>query len=130
LIGEKNLLFFILFSFYYHFIISQETHYWTVEQGAYAALIGGAAVADVTSQGASFYNPGFSPFLDSSGISTNSSTVFINILNIENGAGINIDLNNITFNLIPQSLAGVIKKPKNDRWTSSYSILNYQYSYY
>ena len=109
-------------------LFSQESHYWTTEQGAYAALIGGAAVADATDQGAVFYNPGFAPFLDSSGISANSSTAFIHILNIENGAGTNLDLKHNGFDFIPQNLTGVVKRPKNEKWTSSYSVLNYQYS--
>ena len=127
---KKTILLFCFYTLIGKLLFSQESHYWSVEQGAYAALIGGAAVADLTDQGASFYNPGFSPFLDSSGISANSSTAFLNILNIENGAGTNLDLSNVSFNLIPQSLSGVIKKPENDQWTTSYSVLNYQYSYF
>ena len=121
------LFFFLCFNI---LLFAQESHYWSVEQGAYAALIGGAAVADATDQGAVFYNPGFAPFLDSSGISANSSTAFINNLYIKNGAGTNLDLQSNTADFIPQNLTGVVKRPKNEKWTSSYSILNYQYSFF
>ena len=68
----------------YSTTLAQENNYWSVHQGAIAALNGGAVVANNQNQSAAFYNPGLLPFARKSSVSVNVMSYFLNNVNIEN----------------------------------------------
>ena len=89
-------------------LYSQENNYWSVQQGATAALTGGAVIANTKNQTAAYYNPGLLPFVKSSSVSLNVSTYFIKNVGIENGAGENSDLEYVRLGVVPQNIFGIL----------------------
>jgi len=119
------LLLFILFTQAYS---AQENNYWNFHQGAVASLTGGAAVANAKNQSAAYYNPGLLPFVKNSSVSLNMQSFFFSNINIENGAGDELDLGQAIVGIVPSSSYGVIKNDEASKWTLSYGILTHAYS--
>ena len=109
-------------------VSGQDNHYWSVQNGAKSSLLGGAVVASWEDNSAIFYNPGANAFINDPSISVSSDTYFFSSLNIENGAGENVDLQYNGLNSLPQIAAGVAKTYNKPDITISYGALNQGYS--
>lgn len=109
-------------------INAQENNYWSIHQGAKAALNGGATVANSENFSSGYYNPGILPFIKDNSVSLSVVTFFANSLNLENGAGESLPLKQTYFDVVPQNLFGVITVSDNERWVFSYAILNQLFS--
>ena len=99
----------------------QETHYWNVQNGARSTLMGGAAVANIRDNSSIFYNPGASAFVNFSSLSLSTNTYFANNLQIENGAGNDLDLNSTVIDSYPSLVSGLITKKDNPGIVVSYA---------
>lgn len=127
---NKNILAVFLLSAMLMPVLSQETHYWTRQQGSKSTLMGGAAVASIRDNSSIFYNPGAMAFIGNPSLSISANTYFINQLIIRNGAGEQLDLQSGTLDVIPQILSGVLKDFEKPEITISYAILNADFSSY
>ena len=102
----------------------QENNYWSVHQSTEAALSGGAVISSDYDQSAAFYNPGVLQFINLSSVGANSNTFFYRDLQLNNGAGENLDLVDRNLEAIPTQVYGIIKSEKTPWLTTSYSILS------
>ncbi|WP_152286694.1 hypothetical protein [Flavicella marina] len=109
-------------------INAQENNYWSIHQGAKAALNGSAVLAKNENYSASYYNPGILPFIKDNSVSLSVVTYFANTINLENGAGENMPLKQTYLEAVPQNLFGIIQVSKDQKWVFSYAILNTLYS--
>ena len=111
-------------------VLSQETNYWTQQQGSKSTLMGGAAVASIRDNSSIYYNPGAMAFIDNPSLSISANTYFINQLEISNGAGEDLNLKSSALDIVPQILSGIIKDFEKPDITISYAILNTAFSSY
>ncbi|WP_420582744.1 hypothetical protein [Reichenbachiella sp.] len=107
---------------------AQENNYWSVHQGTVGALNGGAVISNDKNLSAAYYNPGILPFVRSSSVSINVLSYFINNVDIENGAGEGLNLDNRYAGVIPQNVFGILMAKDSSKWTFSYAALSQVYS--
>ena len=91
---------------------AQEFNYWMSQMGAKPSMLGGAVTAADKDNSAIIYNPGTLGFNENSSLSLSSDTYYYSWMNIENGAGKEMDLLSQEFNVFPQILAYNQKIPK------------------
>ncbi len=110
-------------------IIAQESNYSNYEVGAKATMLGGSVVAGVDNISAVYYNPGALSFIENSSLTLETSTIFGGNLNIENGAGNNLDIRSNFFDVIPSLFGGVVKSKKKPSWTFAYTSITVNSSF-
>jgi hypothetical protein len=110
-------------------IIAQESNYSNYEVGAKATMLGGSVVAGVDNISAVYYNPGALSFIENSSLTLETSTLFGGSLNIENGAGRNLNIKSSFFDVIPSLFGGVVKSKKRPSWTFAYTSITVNSSF-
>ncbi len=106
-------LFFISAIFFsVNLIFSQEFNYWANQVGAQSSMLGGAVTAGGNDNSAIYYNPGALGFNNNTSLSLSSDSYYVSWLNIENGAGDNMDLVSNEVNVFPQIISFNQKVPK------------------
>lgn len=106
---------------------AQQHHYWDVQYGARANLMGGAVIAGVNDNSAIYYNPGAIASLENM-VSVNATTYQLSWFDVKNGLGNGIDINSFGFDLYPQFAGGVISF-KNPKIKASYALLTKDFYY-
>lgn len=102
---------------------AQENHHWAQAMGAKAAGLGGAQVAADYENTATFYNPGGLGFITHSGLSVSANIYKLAAIQIQDGAGADLNLRSLRFTLIPPILSGALTFKKNDKWKASYLVI-------
>lgn len=110
------------------FLYGQDSHYWDQQDGARAVGLGGAIVASWYDNSAIFYNPGANAFITDPSFSLSSDTYYYSNLQIDNGAGDDLDLQSSDFDIVPQIAAGVFKNYSKPKITFSLGYLNRYFS--
>jgi hypothetical protein len=102
---------------------AQNDHYWAQQYGAESSLLGGAAVAGVDDNSASYYNPAAIGFINNPSLSLDANVYKMDKIRIHNGGGNGVNLNSAQISIYPQIIAGMIPVFKESRFRFSYSIL-------
>ncbi|RLD24664.1 MAG: hypothetical protein DRI71_01895 [Bacteroidetes bacterium] len=108
---------------------AQESNYSNYEVGAKATMLGGSVVAGVDNISAVYYNPGALSFIGQSSVTLETSTLFGGMLQIDNGAGQDINIRSNFFDVIPSLIGGVIKSKKKPDWSFAYSSITVNSSF-
>lgn len=89
-----------------------QDHYWGMQYGGQATLMGGTAVVGVNDNSCLYYNPGALGFIDSARLTASTHVYGFEFVKLKNGAGTGRDLKSVRVNILPQLLAGrwVFKK--------------------
>jgi len=91
--------------------MAQEFNYWNQQVGARSSMLSGAVTAGVNDNSAIYYNPSALGHIKNSNLSISSDGYYYHWLNIENGAGENMDLKSQGFNIVPQIVSFIQKVP-------------------
>lgn len=92
-------------------------------------MLGGSVVAGVDNISAVYYNPGALSFIGQSSVTLETSTLFGGMLQIDNGAGQDINIRSNFFDVIPSLIGGVIKSKKKPDWSFAYSSITVNSSF-
>ncbi|MCK9218450.1 MAG: hypothetical protein PHF97_02465 [Bacteroidales bacterium] len=107
---------------------AQDDHYWSQQYGAQSTLMGGAMVGGVRDNTAVFYNPGAVGFLTHPSLSVDANVYRMDRIFIDDGAGIDVNLNSAQISIFPQIISGMINLIKSDRFKFSYTLLTRNYN--
>ena len=127
--GRVILIFLLLMVSQSFRLVAQESNYSNYEVGSKATMLGGSVVAGVNNISAVFYNPGALSFIENSSLTLETSTLFAGSLNIENGAGNDINIKSSFFDVIPSLFGGIVKNKKKPDWTFAYSSITVNSSF-
>lgn len=111
---QKIVCFFLLAFIFRNECIAQN-HYWSQQYGAENTLLSGAVIAGVRDNSAMYYNPAGLGFIDVPKISVSATAYGVELVNLKNGAGTNLDLKSNKLVIYPQIASGSLvikKKPK------------------
>lgn len=108
-------------------ISAQDTHYWTNQYGARAALLGGAVIAGSDDNSAVYYNPANLAFIKENTISLNTSVYRYSDLYWGNGAGEGIDLQSQRISLYQQMISGLFTKDAKKTYRIGFNVLTRQH---
>jgi hypothetical protein len=103
--------------------LNAQNHYWAQQYGAENTLLGGAVVGGVSDNSAMYYNPARLGFIESPKISLSANTYGVEIVNLKNAAGTNLDLKSAKLVLFPQIAAGSLVIKKNRKFKMVYGSL-------
>jgi hypothetical protein len=103
--------------------VAQDTHYWTNQFGPKGSILGNSILGGVKDNSAIFYNPGFLALVDSDNVSVSASIYQYDMLNIKDGAGINLDLKSNQAQVVPSLVSGTFQIKKGSRHKFGYAIL-------
>jgi hypothetical protein len=107
-------------------IQAQETHYWNLQYGTRANLLGGAVIGSVTDMSATFYNPGAVAKLQDIAVFQAESVWFMNRIRLHAGSGPQHDLTARLFETAPSFYSGSLTFDKAARTRFAYSFLTRQ----
>ena len=108
-------------------LMGQDTHYWTNQYGARAALLGGAVIAGSDDNSAVYYNPANLAFIQESTVSLNTSVYRYSDLYWGNGAGTDVNLHSQRISLYQQMISGLLTKHPEQRHRIGFNILTRQH---
>lgn len=107
---------------------AQDSHYWTLQFGNRARLLGGSVIGSATDLSAVYYNPGFIAWIDEPELLL-SGTVFQHTrIKIPDALGPGGDLDNGRFSLSPSLFAGEIRTEALGDNRVAYAVLTRQES--
>ncbi|MBP6694789.1 MAG: hypothetical protein KA161_06655 [Saprospiraceae bacterium] len=109
--------------------IQAQNHYWAQQYGAESTLLCGAMTAGSDDNSAMYYNPGRLGFLETPKISASANVYGIEIVNLKNAAGTDLDLKSTKLMLYPQIAAGSLIIKKQPKFKMVYgSLVRYRSS--
>lgn len=117
----KKLL--LLVFIYTSLMLYSQNNYWTQQYGARSSLLSGAVVGSVVDNSAIYYNPAGIGFIDSSYLSVSANVYGFDYVNLENGAGTNLNLSSFQTSIYPQLVSGLIKFKFIPKLKMSYGLL-------
>ncbi|MBL7965126.1 MAG: hypothetical protein JNM31_14930 [Flavobacteriales bacterium] len=85
---------------------AQDNQYWTQQHGARAALMGGAAVANMDDQAVLFYNPAAVRRVKSAGITTSANYFYMQWLKAQDLSGLGLKVTSDNVDVAPRLLVG------------------------
>jgi hypothetical protein len=100
-----------------------QNHYWAQQYGAENTLLGGAVIGGVRDNSAMYYNPGGLGFIDVPKISVSATAYGVDLVNLKNGAGTNLDLRSNKLVIYPQIASGSLAIKKNPKFKMVYGTL-------
>lgn len=89
---------------------AQDSHYWTLQFGPRASLLGGAVIGSISDVSGTFYNPGALSVASDLSFALSLSVFERSSFRLEDGAGDGVDLGATRSGLRPSMVAGVIKR--------------------
>jgi hypothetical protein len=89
---------------------AQDSHYWTLQFGPRASLLGGAVIGSTSDVSGTFYNPGALSVASDLSFALSLSVFERSSFRLEDGAGEGVDLGATRSGLRPSMVAGVIKR--------------------
>lgn len=109
--------------------VNAQNHYWSQQYGAENTLLGGAVTAGVKDNSAMYYNPARLGFIESPKISVSANAYGIDIVNLKNAAGTNLNLRSTKLLIYPQIASGSLIIKKNPKFKMVYgSLMRYRTS--
>ncbi|MFN8283068.1 MAG: hypothetical protein U0U67_07615 [Chitinophagales bacterium] len=100
-----------------------QNHYWAQQYGAENTLLSGAVIAGVRDNSAMYYNPGALGFIDVPKISVSATAYGVDLINLKNGAGTNLDLRSNKLVIYPQIASGSLSINKNPKFKMVYGTM-------
>lgn len=100
-----------------------QNHYWSQQYGAENTLLGGAMTAGASDNSAMYYNPARLGFIETPKISISANAYGIDIVNLKNAAGTNLDLKSAKLMLYPQIASGSLIIKRNPKFKMVYGSL-------
>ena len=89
---------------------AQDSHYWRLQFGPRASLLGGAVIGSISDVSGTFYNPGALSVASDLSFALSLSVFERSSFRLEDGAGEGVDLGATRSGLRPSMVAGVIKR--------------------
>jgi hypothetical protein len=89
---------------------AQDSHYWSLQFGPRASLLGGAVIGSISDVSGTFYNPGALSVASDLSFALSLSVFERSSFRLEDGAGEGVDLGATRSGLRPSMVAGVIKR--------------------
>ena len=109
-----------------HNAIAQDTHYWNIQYGTRATLLGGAVIGSVSDLSATYYNPAAVALFPNPEILLSAKVYQYASLTVKDGGGNGVDLKFSTIEPAPSLLAGSFNIGKSKNQKLAYSILTRQ----
>ncbi|MGH7495786.1 MAG: hypothetical protein ACREOO_25800 [bacterium] len=88
---------------------AQDTHYWNIQYGTRATLLGGAVIGSVSDLSATYYNPGAVALFDNPGFILSAKVYEHNTFTATNGSGPGRDLSSASISPSPSFVAAGLK---------------------
>lgn len=98
---------------------AQDAHYWTNQYGTRAELLGGTVVGTIKDLSATFYNPGALALSPDPQVALSTDALELTFINMENGAGQDIDLRTLNGRTPPNITALQFPSKENRHWAIS-----------
>jgi hypothetical protein len=108
------------------FSYGQDSHYWNIQYGTKATLLGGTVIGSVTDLSATYYNPGALSLFTDQKVILSAKVYQIEKIKIQNGAGTNKDLDYTSITPAPSFVAINIKIDSTGRNKLAFSLLTRQ----
>jgi hypothetical protein len=105
---------------------SQDSHYWNLQYGAKATLLGGAVIGSVTDLSATYYNPGAISLFEDPKVILSAKVYQYEEFKVVNGAGNNKDLDYSGISPAPTFVAFKVKIDSTGRNKLAFSVLTRQ----
>ncbi|HSR18549.1 MAG TPA: hypothetical protein VLM39_10715 [Ignavibacteriaceae bacterium] len=105
---------------------SQDSHYWNIQYGTKATLLGGAVIGSVSDLSATFYNPGAVSLFDDPKLILSAKVYQLDQITVINGAGENKDLNYSSITPAPTFVAFNVNIDSAARNKLAFSVLTRQ----
>ena len=102
---------------------SQETHYWFHNFGAVSSLKGGIEVGGIRNVAAAYYNPGALASIDGEFFEGQADVVSIDVLNIKNAGGDEINLDYFSGDVAPSLIAYLKRSKKRPDMTYAFGAM-------
>lgn len=87
---------------------AQDAHYWTLQYGPRASLLGGAVIGSARDISATYYNPGALSQGADLAFAVSASVLEYSVVRLEDGGGQGVDLGTSKTGLLPSLVAGTI----------------------
>jgi hypothetical protein len=107
---------------------AQDSHYWTLQFGNRARLLGGAVIGSATDLSAVYYNPGFIAWIEEPELLLSGTVFQYTKLKIQDALGPGEDLETGRFSLSPSLFAGEISTEALGDNRIAYAVLTRQES--
>ncbi len=104
----------------------QDSHYWNIQYGTKATLLGGAVIGSVSDLSATFYNPGAVSLFDDPKLILSAKVYQLDQITVINGAGENKDLNYSSITPAPTFVAFNVNIDSTGRNKLAFSVLTRQ----
>ncbi len=105
---------------------AQDSHYWNLQYGTKATLLGGAVIGSVSDLSATYYNPGAIPLFDDPKVILSAKVYQYEKIKVINGAGENKDLSHSSISPSPSFVAFKVKIDSTQRNKLAFSVLTRQ----
>jgi hypothetical protein len=104
----------------------QDSHYWNIQYGTKATLLGGAVIGSVSDLSATFYNPGAVSLFEDPKLILSAKVYQFEQITVVNGAGESKDLNYSSISPAPTFVAFTIRIDSTGRNKLAFSVLTRQ----
>jgi hypothetical protein len=105
---------------------SQDSHYWNIQYGTKATLLGGAVIGSVSDLSATYYNPGAISLFSDPKVILSAKVYQVEKIKILNGAGENQNLDYTSITPSPSFVAFNVKIDSTGRNKLAFSVLTRQ----
>jgi hypothetical protein len=102
---------------------AQDSHYWTLQFGPRASLLGGAVIGSISDVSGTFYNPGALSQAENLSFALSISVFERASFRLEDGGGEGVDLGTSRSGLRPSMVAGTIKRDLFGAGVLAYSAI-------
>jgi len=107
--------------------VAQDSHYWSIQYGAVAQLLGGQVIGGVPDLSATFYNPGALALQNESNYLLSTESLQREVISLNAPPGLEIvDTSSSTFGAAPSLLAGVLPRWLGKETRLAWSFLTRQ----
>ena len=103
--------------------VQAQNHFWEQQFGANATLTGGTGISGLRDNTVLFYNPGEMGFIDIPRISLSANLYGIEIVDLKNVAGTNINAESVRAQFFPQFVGGSFEVKKAPRLKIFYGVM-------
>lgn len=103
---------------------AQDSHYWSLQFGPRASLLGGAVIGSVSDVSGTYYNPGGLSMADSLSFAVSTSLLERTTLKLEDGGGEGVDLGSSRSGVRPSMVAGTMGKNLLGKDVLAYSLIS------